>query len=183
MNEESPREGTVSTQFSKDEKTQVKLKRTYTKRGKMSEEEKRKLKYEKNKVFRERYRFKYSVKGQELAAKNLNPIEKVEYDKELERLRKKRREYRNRYFEKLQVGVENKDPHAIEQTEKNKKTTRDASRKRMRKVRTLQKQAKNKTFSQTDTPSQSLVRRMEPEEPESTPKKGVKRVSRTITCG
>lgn len=29
----------------------------------MLEEEKRKLKYEKNKVFRERYRFKYFVKG------------------------------------------------------------------------------------------------------------------------
>lgn len=150
------------------EKEEVQSK-TKKKRIKLSEKERKIRKYTSNKNALQRYRFKYSTKGQELAAKNLNPIEKAEYDKKLESLRTKNKEYKQRYYDKIKVGVEHNDPRAIRQDLMQKLSNRNSSRKYMRKIRAQKKEDgsldnQNKHEKVHSDTSQPFVRRMEPEE-------------------
>ncbi|PWN37793.1 uncharacterized protein FA14DRAFT_187850 [Meira miltonrushii] len=105
---------------------------------KLSEEERKKKKYECNRLCVQRYRFKYSKEGQEIAAKTLDPIEKARYDKKLEEIQKKRKQYKAKYFHDIKVGLEKNDPKAVARNLMNRIHNRQASRRWMRKKRAQQ---------------------------------------------
>lgn len=153
---------------------------------KLSEEDKRKKKYENNRLCVQRYRFKYSKEGQKIAAETLGPIEKAEYDRKFNQLREKRKGYKAKYYQNVKIGVEKNDPKAIARNVMIQDSNRKASRKYMRRVR-AQKTLNGKKQPVEATPDaiQPFVRRMDPKEPGTTPdssEKNGKRVSQTISC-
>lgn len=118
-----------------------------------------KKQYECRKLSLKRFQFKFSRKGQELA-KELPFADKVKYDKDLERLRQKRREYRQKSIRKMRILVEQNDPIGLRRSQHFGEISRRASRRHYQKKRA--KNAKQDNTLPDNAPQpRSLMKRAE----------------------